>query len=260
MRTAGGLALAGAVLLTAGPAAADAWTQPRGGGQVIFKIEDMRADRGFGADGDLADLPADRRDTTGSVFAEYGLTEALTLRLKGEWQSGEDDFVDYDGRGPLEIGVNWQVWRGERSAIALYGGVADGGEGRNAGYAAPGVGDRDWEVRASFGRSFAGFEEGSWRPSSTFVELQVAHRFREGLSDEARIDATVGAHLGEDWMVLGQAFGGRTDDGDAEWLSLEASVVRNFGEWSVQAGWREAVAGREVPASGGPVIALWRRF
>ena len=83
---------------------------------------------------------------------------------------------------------------------------------------------------------------------------------RDGLPDETRIDATVGAHLNQDWMVLAQAFGGRADEGGPQWLSVEASVVRDFGGWSLQAGWRQAVAGRETPESGGPVIAVWRRF
>lgn len=246
----GGLVIGLAALSIGGPAAADAWTRPKGEGLAILKYEDMRADRGFDRSGDLADLPAGRRDRTASIYAEYGLTDRLTVRLKGEWQSGEDAFVDYDGRGPVEIGLNWQVWRDDRTAVALYGGVADGGEGRNAGYAAPGVGERDWEVRAAGGRAFG----------ATFVELQAARRFRDGLPDETRLDATIGAHLGTDWMVLGQAFGGETESGEARWLSLEASVVRNFGVWSVQAGWRNAVAGRETADSSGIVIALWRRF
>ena len=242
----------------AGPAVAGPWTQPRGQGQWIVKYEDMRADRGFDPDGALADLPGGRSDTVAGVFAEYGVTGRLTVQFKGDWQSGEDAFVDYDGRGPLEIGVTWQVWRDERAAASLYAGYADGGEGRNAGYAAPGVGDSDWEVRASFGRSFGGSDR--WGPSGSFIDLQAARRMREGLPDETRIDATAGAHLTEDWMVLAQAFAGQADDDGPRWLSVEASVVRDFGDWSIQAGWRQAVAGREIPESGGPVIALWRRF
>ncbi len=258
MRFAGGLLVALTLLAGAGPAVAGPWTQARGHGQLIVKYEDMRADRGFDPDGALADLPAERRDTVAGVFAEYGVTDRLTVQFKGDWQSGEDAFVDYGGRGPLEIGVTWQVWRDERAAVSLYAGYADGGEGRNAGYAAPGVGDSDWEVRASVGRSFGG--SGRWGPSGSFIDLQAARRMRQGLPDETRIDATAGAHLDENWMVLAQAFGGQADDGGPRWLSVEASVVRDFGDWSVQAGWRQAVAGRETPESGGPVIALWRRF
>lgn len=83
---------------------------------------------------------------------------------------------------------------------------------------------------------------------------------RDGLPDETRADFTVGGHFGEGWMVLGQAFGGMTDGDGARWLSVETSVVRNLGRWSLQAGWRRTVAGRETPLAEGAVIALWRRF
>lgn len=259
MRSAGGLLVGLAIVAVGGAAHAGPWVQPKGRGQVILKYEDMRADRGFDTDGSLADLPADRRDAALGAFAEYGLTDRITLQFKGEWQSGEDAFVDYEGRGPLELGLTWQAWRDDRTAISLYGGYADGGEGRNAGYAAPGQGDSDWEARASVGRSFSGWS-GSGAANGGFVEIQAARRMRQGLPDETRIDATAGVHFGDAWMVLGQAYGGRADEGGPRWLSVEASLVRHVGDWSVQAGWRQAIAGREIPESGGPVVALWRRF
>jgi hypothetical protein len=247
------------------PAVADAgaWTQPRGTGQVIVKYEDMRADQGLDADGARFDLIQDRRDASAGVFAEYGLTDRLTLQFKGDWQDGEDAFYDYEGRGPLELGVTWQAWRDDATAVSLYGGYASAGDGRNAGYAAPGVGDSDWEARVSVGRSFGGLPVRRG-PDRSFIELQAARRMRDGLPDETRLDFTMGAHFGERWMVLGQAYGGAADDEagqpGARWLSVEASVVRRFGDWSVQAGWRQTAAGRETPVSRGPVLALWRRF
>ena len=136
----------------------------------------MTADRGFDPDGVLTDLPAERRDASLGVLIEYGLTDRLTVQFKGDWQSGEDAFVDYEGRGPLELGVSWQVWRDDSTAFSLYAGYATGGEGRNAGYAPPGQGDEDWEVRASLGRSSSsppptsrhssGYGRGSSRPAS----------------------------------------------------------------------------------------------
>lgn len=257
MKPAAGLLAAMALLASASAAAAGPWTQRAGEGQVILKYEDMRADRGFGPDGALVDLPADRSDRTLGVFAEYGLSDRLTLQVKGDWQSGEDAFVDYEGRGPAEIGLIWQAWRDDRAAFSLYAGYADGGEGRNAGYAAPGQGGSDWEVRAALGRSFGG---GLWGAGGSFIDLQAARRMRTGLPDETRVDATAGLHLGDDWMVLAQAFGGQADEGGPRWVSLEASVVRAFGDWSLQAGWRTTVSGRETPESAGPVVALWRRF
>lgn len=260
MKRAGGLLLTLAALAVAAPAAAGPWVMPRGEGQVIVKFEDMRADQGYDPDGVLLPLPAERRDTTVSVFAEYGLTRDLTLRLKGDWQSGEDAFVDYEGRGPIEIGVNWQVWRDDRTVVALYGAVADGGEGRNAGYAAPGVGAQDWEARIAVGRSF-----GEWRvlgPKTTggFATFEAARRMRSGLPDETRLEATLGAHFGPRWMVLNQIYAGQTDDGGARWASLENSLVRHFGDWSAQLGWRTTLAGRETPDASGLVVGLWRRF
>lgn len=238
---------------------ASAWTQPKGQGQVIVKWEDMRAERGFDPSGSLADLPGDRTDRALGVFAEYGLTDRLTVQFKGDWQDGRDVFIDYEGRGPVELGLTWQAFRDEKTAVSLYAGYADAGEGRNAGYAAPGEGQGDWEVRASVGRNLQGVG-GPWAPERSFVELQTARRMRAGLPDETRLDLTLGGHFGRDWMVLSQAFGGMTDDDGARWLSVETSVVRRFGDWSVQAGWREAVAGRETPESRGWVLAVWRRF
>lgn len=83
---------------------------------------------------------------------------------------------------------------------------------------------------------------------------------RDGLPDETRVDATIGAHFGQNWMVLGQAYGGIADDSGPRWLSVETTVVRRFGAWSAQAGWRQAVAGRETPVASGPIVAVWLRF
>ena len=173
MRTAAALIAAACALAGAGKADAGAWTHKKGTGQVIVKLESMRATEGFGPDGQRVPLLAQRRDEALGVFAEYGLTDQLTLQFKGDLQRGEDAFVDFEGRGPIEIGVTWQVWRDDRNAVSLYAGYADGGEGRNAGYAPPGQGDSDWEVRASAGRSFGGSGE-AWGPDRSFIEVQAA--------------------------------------------------------------------------------------
>lgn len=249
-----------AAVVAASSATAGAWVQPRGGGQVILKYEDLRADAFFDEDGRRIDLPGTRRDGALGVFAEYGLTDRLTLQLKGDLQDGKDGGLDYRGRGPLEIGATWQAWRDDRGAVSVYGGYARAGDGRNAGYSAPGIGEQDWEVRGSAGRSFGGVGPARFGPDQSFVEVQAARRFREGLADETRADVTVGGHFGANWMVLGQAFGGVTDDDGARWLSLETSIVRHQGDWSLQAGWRHAVAGRRTPETRGLVLAIWRRF
>ncbi len=255
--------IAGMMLAAAASSAeASAWAQKKGQGQVIAKAEAMRATRGYDSTGTARPLPAPREDLATGMLAEYGLTDRLTLQLKGDWQSGEDAFVDYSGRGPVEVGVTWQAWRDDHGAVSLYAGYAVAGEGRNAGYAAPGVGEQDWEVRVSAGRGFGApaAVAGRWGADRMFVEIQAARRMRDGLPDEVRADLTLGAHFGEDWMMLAQAFGGVTDDDGARWLSAETSVVRHLGRWSLQAGWRRTVAGRETPLAEGPILAVWRRF
>ncbi|WP_420471729.1 hypothetical protein [Brevundimonas sp. FT23042] len=260
MTRGGGALLTLAALAVATPAVAGPWALPKGDGQVILKYENMRASEGFDPDGVSMPLPAERRETFVSVFAEYGLSPRWTLRFKGDWQSGQDAFVDYEGTGPLEIGVNWQAWRDPSTALSLYAGVAHGGEGRNAGYAAPGAGGQDFEVRAAFGRSYGKLKWLNYSADAGFVTLEVARRMRSGLPDETRVEATLGAHFGSDWSTLTQMYGGQADNNGARWLLMESSVVRHFGNWSAQLGWRTTLSGREAPDSSGLVVGLWRRF
>lgn len=242
-----------------GTALAGAWPPDAGGTQVIVKFERMRAESAFDRTGARRLLPVEREDDTVSVYAEHGLTGRLTLQVRADWQRGRDLFVDYEGGGPSEIGLRFQVFRTDHSTISLYGGYAHAGVGRNAGYAAPGVGEHDWEVRLLAGHGgrlhWLGGRE-------AFVEVQVARRVRDGLADEDRLDLTTGIHFGAEWTLLSQVYAGRTTEGpEVEWINAESSVVRRVGDWSFQVGWREAVSGRgEVPAQRGPVIAVWRRF
>ena len=247
-------------------AEAGAWIQKKGKAQVIVKYEAMRATEGFDPDGRRVPLMAERSDVSANAFIEYGMTDRLTLQLKADWQDGEDQFVDYNGRGPLEVAVVWQAWRNDRGAISLQAGYSSPGEGRNAGYEAPGQGAGDWEVRVSGGWSFAGRKKSGPRrrrwlsPDRSFVELQLARRMRAGLADENRAEITIGRHFGDNWMVLNQTYAGRTEDGVSQWVQSETSIVRRFGSWNVQAGWRATTAGRETPAASGPIVGVWHRF
>lgn len=253
------LGLAAAILAaSASPAGAGAWAQPKGQGQVIVKFATARAHQGYDPYGVIRDLPAPHDDATVGVFAEYGLTDRLTLQLKADAHSGRDAFVDYEGRGPVELGLTWQAWRDDRTAVSLYAGLADNGDARHAGYAPPGVGRRDWEARVSVGRTLAP-ARGRWAPDRTFVEVQAARRVRDGLPDEARLDLTAGAHFGRGWLALAQAYAGAADGG-ARWVNGEASLVYTRGVWSAQMGWRRTISGRETALSQGPVVAVWRRF
>jgi len=247
------LALAAASIC--GPANAGAWPVPPGETLAILKYEQSRADEAFDAAGVRAPMPA-RMDETISLYAERGLTRRLTVQGKLAWTRGEDVFGDYDGRGPVELGLRYAVLRTPRSVVSLYAGGVLGGAGRNAGYARPGAGGTDIEARLLAGRSLtlAG------RPA--FAEIQLAALDRSGLPDEARLDLTLGVEPSDRWLFLTQVYAGQADGDPVRplWVKLEWSAVRRIGDWRLQAGWRQSLAGRDSPAEAGPVVGVWRAF
>ncbi len=248
------LAIAAAFLCPAA-ALAGAWPLEKGRTLVIAKVERSTADQGFDPDGVMVDI-GHRRDENLSVFVEHGLSPRLTLQAKAGVTRGHDPWVKYSGRGPVEAGLRWTVRQDARSALAVYVGAGEAGAGRNAGYAAPGQGSLDLEARVLYGRS------GVWKGREVYVDLQAARLQRRGLADETRIDTTLGLRPARNWLLLAQTYGGQTDRDTikARWLKGELSVVRSSGKWSVQAGWRDTLSGRETARDNGVVLALWRRL
>jgi len=199
---------------------------------------------------------AQRSDDAASLYVEHGLMSRLTLQGRIGFTRGEDGFADYAGRGPLELGLRLALLRDERSAVSLYVGGAYAGDGRNAGYASPGEGGADLEVRLLTGRSV------TVAGRAAFIDAQLARLKRSGLPDETHLDLTLGVEPDDRWMLLLQAYAGQADRGPVppRWLKLEVSAVRRVGDWRLQAGWRQSVFGRESPVEGGPVFAVWRSF
>ena len=234
---------------------AGAWPAPRGETQIIAKYEQQSARRGFDADGAVGDLDH-RQDETTSLFLEHGLTDRLTLQAKAGLTRGQDAFVRYSGRGPIELGLRYAVLKTPQGVAAVYLGAAEAGAGRNAGYAAPGQGQADLEARLLVGRSVA------TRHGEIFADVQVARLQRSGLANETRLDATLGFRPSGRWLVMAQTYAGEADRRPlkSRWLKAELSAVRSFGGWGVQAGWRETVAGREIPKDRGVVLGIWRRL
>ncbi len=251
-----GVALAAATpCLLRSVAFAGAWPTPAGETQAIFKFEDERADRAFDPSGNRATIPRLYDDNL-SVFVEHGLTDRLTLQGKAGLTDGEDEFIRYGGRGPIELGLRYALIDRSSWVVSLYlGGIYDG-VGRNAGYSLPHQGNSDFEARLLAGRSF------TYRERPVFTEVQLARYWRSGLADETHLDLTMGVTVARHWQVFVQSYNGRADAHPVApaWSKLEASLVRQLGRWSLQAGWRQTVWGREDPIAGGPVVAIWRRF
>ncbi|WP_419251650.1 hypothetical protein ACN2C6_09845 [Caulobacter sp. ErkDOM-YI] len=250
------LAITAAFLcLTGGEAMAGAWPMSKGQTQVIAKVERQSADQAFDADGAVQD-PGRREDETASLFIEHGVTDRLTLQAKAGLTRGRDPFVRYEGRGPVELGLRYAVLKRPRTVAAIYIGAAEPGVGRNAGYAAPGQGEVDLEARLLLGRSV------TTRRGEIFSDLQLARLRRSGLADETRMDATLGFRPTRNWLVMAQTYAGEADarPRKSSWVKAELSVVRGFGAWSVQAGWRQTLAGREIARDRGAVLGIWRGF
>ncbi len=241
--------------LGVGAATAGAWPVPPGKTQVIVKYERQTASQGFNAQGQRVDINR-RRDEAASMFVEHGLTERLTLQAKAGVTRGRDQWVDYAGRGPIELGLRWAVRQDDRSTLSLYLGAAEAGAGRNAGYAAPGEGSLDLEARVLYGRSAV------WRGKPVYLDIQAARLRREGLADENRLDVTLGLRPTPKTLFLAQTYAGQAErEGpDSRWLKSEISVVRAFGAWSAQVGWRDTVAGRETARDRGVVLGVWRNL
>ncbi len=248
-------ALAAPIMLNGTAAWAGAWPEPAGQTQVIFKLEDEQANSAFDPDGNKLSIPHLSDDNL-SAFFEHGLTDRLTLQGKVDLTQGEDEFIHYSGRGPLELGLRYALIVRPKWVVSLYmGGVYDG-VGRNAGYALPHQGNSDAEVRLLAGRS------GVWKKRTVFLDVEVARLIRSGLADETHIDVTAGVTLWPNWQLFVQSYNGRADSSPIapDWSKIETSIVRRLGRWSLQAGWRQTVWGREDPVTGGPVAAVWLRF
>lgn len=234
---------------------AGAWPMPKGQTQVIAKVERQSAEQVFDADGAVRDLGR-REDETASVFVEHGVTDRLTLQARAGLTRGRDPFVSYEGRGPVELGLRYTVLKRPQTVAAIYVGAAEPGVGRNAGYAAPGQGELDLEARLLLGRAV------TTRRGEIFSDLQLARLRRSGLADETRMDATLGFRPTRNWLVMAQTYAGEAAarPRKSSWVKAELSVVRSFGAWSVQAGWRETLAGRQIARDRGAVLGIWRGF
>ena len=223
----------------AGEARAGAWPMPKGEGQVILRYERQTAGDAFDAGGALTPIE-DRWDESATAFVEYGVTRRLTFQGKFGMARGEDRFTAYEGGSPAELGLRWNVLDRRRAVASVYLGAITPGEGENAIYVSRVRSQGDLELRALVGRSATAFR----RPA--FAEVQLARLWRIDAGDETRADLTAGVEPARNWLVLVQVYGGMTDEGAAlrpGWLNQEVSLVRRFGGWSAQAGWRAAVQG-----------------
>ena len=250
---AGAFALA---LAAGGSARAGAWPQAPGDTLLILKFEGADANRGFAVDGRAAPIPH-LRDDDAALYVEHGITPRLTFQGQAAYTFGEDQLIRYSGIGQTQFGLRYTVLEldGGRTVASVYVGAIAPGQGRNADYALPNQGSWSGEFRVLLGRSWG------WGGRNVFVDGEAARLVRSDLADETHVDLTAGVESGP-WLLLLQNYDGEAETRpvSSRWYKLEGGVVRRFGPWRLQGGWRQTVAGRNTPEEGGPVVAVWRRF
>ena len=247
-------------------ARAGAWTLEAGTGQAIVAGLYSLADKAFDAHRDLS-APVDFEKATGSIFAEYGLTDRLTLIGAGEFG------VDRNGGGfsdpaifELLIGGRLRLWQAGSFVVsaqlsALVDDETDALQRRIVGWDTPAV-----EARVLAG---SGFALGAW---PAFVGLEAGYRYRTSLGggirqpDELRLDATFGLRPFERVQLLFQDFStisvrGPQDIDRYDHHKLQGSVVYDLSAtWSVQTGGFVTVSGRSALQERGLIAAAWYRF
>lgn len=244
-----------AALFVHAPAQAGPWTRAVGEG---FSSQETRY---FRTDG-----PADERfkQSTVSVFLEYGVAEKVTLGAKIEQSIRLDDagFGAQTGRvgGFARIGV----WTGEAGDVAA---VEAGFSTPLSGFQSPiaPVGDDadEYRVTALYGRGV----QTDWGDGWVDGALTLAH-LTGGRADEVKLDLTAGLKPDEDWILIGQMFGTfglRNEDSivdpDFDIVKLKASVgYRLFEDKTVLIGVARDVHTRGTDPGWEVSLTVWTPF
>ncbi len=248
-------------MLLAPPASAGAWPQNKGKGLIIITTLFDRADQGFGPDGEIVDDGYFYKDET-AVYLEYGLTADTTLVSRLAWQSVERrqgaSLDDAQGLAASELGLRRRLWTSGQDTVSGQLAVLLPGAGENVSNQPLGSGETAWELRGLWGHRFG---------TATFMDLQLAHRWRGGDDlDEARLDLTWGWQPGDRWQVLAQSFSVWSVEADRpgrpefEQHKLQLSAGRQWGAAEYHVGIAATPAGRNVINERMLFFSVWRRF
>jgi hypothetical protein len=246
--------VAGLSLACVPSADAGAWPATEGHGQVILKLASERGAYGLDGAGQTLTIPRQAM-TSLDLYADYGLTKDLSLQLEAGLERSRLGVREADGLGPCAAGFRYVLARRPEGYLSVYaGGTSPAADERAR--SDPAVGQAGGELRLLAGQSLRLFGHG------LFAEVEVARRLGTDHTGQTRIDSTLGVQLRSRVLLLSQIYAGRQEgmSSGASWLKLDQSVIRTVGEWRVQIGWRQTLAGRNVPATAGPILGLWRRY
>jgi hypothetical protein len=211
------------------PAVAGAWTQQPGTQQAIVTISREVNDFGevWRSDG----------------FSEFGLEGGWAANFKFETEMRIGDFAGE--RSGLRAGVQKSFALGDRASLSVMGSYL-GGEALDG----PDCEGEGYEARAAIGTSYAlGDREG-------FVNVETAWRSRGDFCGRNLIEAAAGIEVFPNWQVIGKAWSEKGDG--ARSIKAEATVLHDFGDFSLGLGWREEISGEFKEK--GWVLSAWTDF
>jgi len=245
----------------AGKSQAAAWTQGKGDKEIIVSLHRQDSTHGFDLDGEAVDI-VDYRKTELQAFAEYGLSDRLTVRAQGSVRRLRTRDARDTEPGHVELAARYQILSGKtwvlssESAVRLPGGDGDPGAAQR------GSPDAEYDARFLLGKS------GKLAGRPIFLDLQAGLRRREGdAPDERRLDVTIGGRPSNRLMLLAQVFdvssagAGQGVFEAYRYRNLQLTAVYDLpAGWSVQAGAVGTATGRNALRERGAVLAVWRRF
>lgn len=234
---------------------------PKGEGLIISTAMYDRATSWFDDDSERLQ-GGDYRKIESAVFAEYGLTERITLVGRIAWQdvTRVDSGIVDSARGlaSSEAGLRYTAWRTDRAVVSVQGVVLLPGEAENIADLPLGDGGFGSELR---------FLGGIAARDDVFLDAQFAYRWRETPDpNEVRLDLTAGWRPRPELLLMAQSFStwstgdlapGRRDYAQHK---LQLSAAWEFERGTLQAGLVVTPAGRNAIAEEAVMLSWWRRF
>lgn len=249
------------LLLLPAHALASAWPQAAGHTEIIASLEPGGANHAYDASGEATAIRPQWDQTDAYIYIDQGLSSRLSLTGRVNFKAYDTGDTRFTGLSSVELGARYALHHGNVYVVSVGASLEGLGKGRRNDFDDLfGRQGTDAELRLYVGRNLRLMK------TSAFLDLQAARKFRQYNPDQWRVDATLGLRPSVRWMVLAQAFAGRTDRNaayEAEWVNAELSLVRRLDlkhDAFVQMGVRRTVLGRNVPEVTALTMSLWRRY
>ncbi|MCB1541672.1 MAG: hypothetical protein KDJ25_12800 [Rhodoblastus sp.] len=234
--------------------------QARGRGQVIAELAFTEADIAYDAFGRAGAIPAWRKFEL-STYAEYGLTEIVTLIGDPSWFTfrAKPPGVSRTRLGAAEAGARVRLLEWGDGVVSAQATARLAPAGRGAAEFSDMRDRAQVDLRLLYGRKMEVFGFGG------YVDLQIGFRTRAAFGHQLRFDATWAVRPLERMTLMLQSFTainpGRLGDRFMLSQKLKASVVYDLTEaLSLQVGGLMAMRGVNSAAERGIVGAVWWKF